>query len=72
MKRNLCTRSDPKKFALQPTQAGDVCLLLEPLEDTEITRLQRYIKDLQTQFGGRSAHNIHITCQRFSMTGQNS
>lgn len=50
---------------LRPAQVGDICLLIEPDPQTDITPLRSHQETLHTRFGGHPIPHIHLTCQRF-------
>jgi hypothetical protein len=51
--------------ARRPAQVGDVCILIEPIKEDEIARLQQRQRALQALFGGAPIEHVHLTCQRF-------
>jgi hypothetical protein len=50
---------------LRPAQVGDICLLLEPDPQTDLTPLRRRQRQLHRRFGGSPIRHLHLTCQRF-------
>ena len=54
--------------AKRVAQAGDICVLLEPVEH-EITEIEVRQRTLQGAFGGDLHLPVHYTCQRFSVSG---
>jgi len=58
----------PLRTPLRPGQAGDICILLEPADPTEIHALRQHQNALQQLFGGQISDPVHITCQRFQLT----
>jgi hypothetical protein len=52
---------------VRPTQSGDICILLEPVEPQEIFVLHQEQGQLQSVFGGTSMQLVHLTCQRFNI-----
>lgn len=50
---------------LRPAQAGDICLLIEPDPQTDITDLRARQTQLRSRYGGNPIHHVHLTCQRF-------
>ncbi len=61
-----CQRSHPREFAVRPTLAGDICILLETTLPEEIADLKARQAELQSIYGGVPVPLIHLTCQRFS------
>jgi hypothetical protein len=55
-----------KEPHLRPAQIGDICLLIEPDPQADITALHQHQQRLCQQFGGTPIHHIHLTCQRFA------
>lgn len=51
---------------IRPAKLGDICVLLEPVQKTEIDGLHQRQKLLQSSFGGVPIKRIHLTCQRFA------
>lgn len=56
---------------LRPAQIGDICLLIEPDEQTDIRLLRHRQQRLHSRFGGNPIRHVHLTCQRFCC-GKNS
>jgi hypothetical protein len=62
-----CQPNDPDDIFIRPTRTGDICVLLEPSNQTELKQLRQYQNALQARFGGQPAEVIHLTCQRFEI-----
>ncbi|MCJ7530217.1 MAG: hypothetical protein MUO64_04215 [Anaerolineales bacterium] len=62
-----CQPNDPDEIFIRPTRTGDICVLLEPSNQTELKRLRQHQNALQARFGGQPAEVIHLTCQRFAI-----
>ncbi|MBI3943241.1 MAG: hypothetical protein HY326_09535 [Chloroflexi bacterium] len=54
-------------LTIRPAKPGDICVLLEPSAKEEISLLHRYQLSLQSQFGGKLIHPVHLTCQRLEL-----
>lgn len=50
---------------LRPAQVGDICLLIEPDAQADITGLRSRQQKLHHRFGGYQTRHVHLTCQRF-------
>ncbi|MEZ4621056.1 MAG: hypothetical protein R2867_36910 [Caldilineaceae bacterium] len=51
---------------LRPVEVGDICLLIEPHPQADITLLRGRQQELQTQHGGSLISHVHLSCQRFA------
>lgn len=56
-------------YPLRPARNGDICVLLEPIDQAEIDLLLRHQETLRKIFAGRPISPIHLTCQRFESQG---
>jgi hypothetical protein len=65
-------RNKPGEMCARPAELGDVCVLLEPTYQDEITWLHEQQTSLQSRFRGRLVKNVHLTCQRFRPNHGNS
>jgi hypothetical protein len=57
---------DRSRIHIRPAEIGDICVLLEPTDKTEIEHIRKRQAALQTDFGGIPIDRIHLTCQRFA------
>jgi len=60
-------RLTEKGINIRPAEVGDICILLEPFREDEITRLRQMQASLQSIFGGTQIDRVHLTCQRFTI-----
>ena len=58
----------PLHTPLRIGQPGDITLLLEPVDPTEIEAMQQHQIVLQKLYGGQLMEPVHLTCQRFALT----
>jgi len=56
-------------FHIRPAQVGDICVLLESVDDAEATHLYHYQQTLQARFGGKAVVPVHLTCHRLEIQG---
>jgi hypothetical protein len=63
-------RSESSVFHIRPARRGDICILLESTDETEIAQMRRQQRALQAMFGGVPVEPVHLTCQRFEVPGE--